>query len=199
MYDFYLDKILLPVAPQKLELKIKNNNKTVTLINDGEVGIIKKPGLTEISFDALLPHTKYPFTSYKDGFKSAKYYLEELEKLKVNMQPFQFIVSRVKPNGDVLFNTNIKVTLEDYTIKEDASEGFDITVSIKLKQYKEYTTKTMKITIKQYRPIAVEVPARPAPAASSSGHGTYTVKSGDCLWNIAKKYYRKWKSIYKNI
>ena len=29
MYDFYLDKILLPVAPSKLQIKIKNANKTI--------------------------------------------------------------------------------------------------------------------------------------------------------------------------
>ncbi len=193
MYDFYLDKILLPVAPSKLQVKIKNANKTINLINDGEINIIKKPGLSEVSFDILIPHVKYPFAVYKNGYRDAKYFLGEIEKLKVNMQPFQFIVSRRKPNGTVLFDTNMKVTLEEYTIKEDAGEGFDVIVTIKLKQYREYSTKTMKITIKQYKPIAVEVPARPATTAPkpATTSRTYTVKRGDCLWNIAKKYYGK--------
>lgn len=191
MYDFYLDKILLPVAPSKLQVKIKNANKTINLINDGEVSIIKKPGLSEVSFDILIPHVKYPFAVYKNGYRDAKYFLGEIEKLKVNMNPFQFIVSRRKPNGTVLFDTNMKVTLEEYTIKEDAGEGFDVIVTIKLKQYREYSTKTMKITIKQYKPIAVEVPARPATTAPkpTTTSRTYTVVRGDCLWNIAKKYY----------
>lgn len=193
MYDFYLDKILLPVAPSKLQVKIKNANKTINLINDGEINIIKKAGLSEVSFDILIPHVKYPFAVYKNGYRDAKYFLGEIEKLKVNMQPFQFIVSRRKPNGTVLFDTNMKVTLEEYTIKEDAGEGFDVIVTIKLKQYREYSTKTMKITIKQYKPIAVEVPARPATTAPkpTTTSRTYTVKRGDCLWNIAKKYYGK--------
>ncbi len=201
MYDFYLDKILLPVAPSKLQVKIKNANKTINLINDGEINIIKKPGLSEVSFDILIPHVKYPFAVYKNGYKDAKYFLGEIEKLKVNMKPLQFIVSRRKPNGTVLFDTNMKVTLEEYTIKEDAGEGFDVIVTIKLKQYREYATKTMKITIKQYKPIAVEVPARPAPTAPAPAttSRTYTVKRGDCLWNIAKKYYgngSKYTTIY---
>jgi len=193
MYDFYLDKILLPVAPSKLQVKIKNANKTINLINDGEINIIKKAGLSEVSFDILIPHVKYPFAVYKNGYRDAKYFLGEIEKLKVNMQPFQFIVSRRKPNGTVLFDTNMKVTLEEYTIKEDAGEGFDVIVTIKLKQYREYSTKTMKIKIKQYKPIAVEVPARPATTAPkpATTSRTYTVKRGDCLWNIAKKYYGK--------
>ncbi len=35
-YDFYLDKCLLPIAPQKLQVKIKNANSTLTLINEGK-------------------------------------------------------------------------------------------------------------------------------------------------------------------
>lgn len=43
MYDFYLNKMLLPIAPEKLELKIKNQNKTMNLINEGEINLIKTP------------------------------------------------------------------------------------------------------------------------------------------------------------
>ena len=56
MYDFYLDKTLLPVSPSKLELKITNQNKTMNLINEHEVNVLKSPGLTEISFDFLFEH-----------------------------------------------------------------------------------------------------------------------------------------------
>lgn len=189
MYYFYLDKVLLPVAPEKLELKINNNNKTLTLINNGEINILKDAKLTDISFTILLPNIKYPFAMYKDGFKKPINYLEKFEKLKTSKKPFQFIVSRKMPTNAVLFDTNMKVSLEDYTITEEAKEGFDIKVKIKLKQYKEYSTKTMKITIKQARPkpVAIPVVTRPAPTAPATR--TYTVVRGDCLWNIAKKYY----------
>lgn len=43
-YEFYLDKCLLPVTPSKLELKINNANKTVTLINEGEINILSCAG-----------------------------------------------------------------------------------------------------------------------------------------------------------
>lgn len=43
MYYFYLDKILLPIAPEKLELSIKNQNKTLNLINGEEINMIKTP------------------------------------------------------------------------------------------------------------------------------------------------------------
>ncbi len=34
MYKFWLDGVLLPVAPPKLDTKIKGNNKTLFLINE---------------------------------------------------------------------------------------------------------------------------------------------------------------------
>ena len=63
----------------------------------------------------------------------------------MDKKPFQFIVTRTRPDGTPLFNTNIKVSLEEYEINEDAEEGFDVILSIKLKQYKPYSTKKIKI------------------------------------------------------
>lgn len=144
-YDFYLRDCLLPVTPEKLQLKISNENSTINLINEGEVNILKSPGLTEIEFECLLPQTKYPFAVYKSGFQDAAYFLNYFEKLKVEKKPFMFIVTRALPNGKALFNTNIKVAMEDYQIIEQAKDGFDVRVKIKLKQYRDYGTKIVKI------------------------------------------------------
>lgn len=191
-YYFYLGNVLLPIPPKKLELKINNKNKTYDLINYSQINVLKNPGLTSIEFEILLPNVKYPFATYKNNFQNAKYYLGILEKLKVNRSPFQFIVVRKFPNGNGIYDTNIKVSLEDYTITDTTEEGFDNKVKIKLKQYREYSTKTVKVTIKQYKPPVVTrtvttnntatTPAKP------SGQN-YTVKRGDCLWNIAKRFY----------
>lgn len=189
-YEFYLGKMLCPVAPSKLQLKIKGQNKSLTLINEGQVNILKKPGLTEISFDLLLPNVKYPFAQYKNEFVNAQYFLDELEKLQTYMKPFQFIVTRTFPNGKMLFDTNMKVSLESYDIKEEAKQGFDVIVSVKLKQYREYGTKTCTISTESNKTTASVQNTRPtdnSPAPFTNK--TYTVQKGDCLWNIAKKFY----------
>lgn len=189
-YEFYLGKMLCPVAPSKLQLKIKGQNKSLTLINEGQVNMLKKPGLTEISFDLLLPNVKYPFAQYKNEFVNAQYFLDELEKLQTSMKPFQFIVTRTFPNGKMLFDTNMKVSLESYDIKEEAKQGFDVIASVKLKQYREYGTKTCTISTESNKTTASVQNTRPtdnSPAPSTNK--TYTVQKGDCLWNIAKKFY----------
>jgi len=201
-YMFYFDKMLLPVAPSKLQLKIENQNKTLNLINEGEINVLKKPGLTTIKFDFLLPNVKYPFAKYKRGFIKADDFLEEIEDLKVSQKPFQFIITRELPTGKSLFDTNIKVAIEDYTIKEDANQGFDIVVSISLKQYKNYGTKNCKVTFTESKEKATvtvqktrETTNSPAPTTSAS----HTVVQGETLWAIAKKYYgngEKYTEIY---
>lgn len=200
-YYFYLGNVLLPIPPSKLELKINNQNKTYDLINNSQINVLKNPGLSSLEFEALLPNVKYPFAMYKNGFQNAKYYLGILENLKVNKSAFQFIVVRKFPDGKSIYDTNIKVALEDYTITDTTDEGFDTKVKIKLKQYREYSTKTVKVTIKQYKPPVVTrtVTTNNTATATKPSGQNYTVKRGDCLWNIAKKFYgngSKYTTIY---
>ena len=200
-YDFYLDRCLLPVTPSKLELHINNANKTVHLMNEGEVNILKMADLKDIEFECDIPQVKYPYAAYKNEFQKAEYFLQYFEDLKTGRKPFQFIVCRRFPNKDnshndngqraaddgQLFSTNIKVSLEDYKIIEDAKNGFDLTVKVKLKQWRDYGTKIVNVTFAGDKSQASVEPNRQGSA--SAGAGSYTVKKGDCLWNIAKKLY----------
>lgn len=189
-YDFYLDKCLLPIAPEKLEMKINNANSTLTLINEGEINVLKTAELTDIEFECMIPQFQYPFATYKSGFNGANYFLDYFEGLKTNKKPFQFIVSRTLPNGKILFSSNMKVSMEDYKITEQAKDGFDLKVKIKLKQYRDYSTKTVNIKIVTSKPKATVSNSRSAGASPAPSAGqTYTVVRGDCLWNIAKKFY----------
>ena len=191
-YKLYLDGVLFPVAPSKVTVKINNQNETVTLINEGEANILKAAGLSDVEFDLLLPNAEYPFALYPQ-----KFYLDKLEELKVQKKSFQYIMTRTFPNEKKLFHTNMTVSLEDYSIVDDAGEGFDTTVKIKLKQYREFTTKTCTVDISLPKPQAAMQQARSAGNAPTGG--SYTVVSGDCLWKIAKQFYGdggKWSVIY---
>lgn len=191
-YMFFLKKCLLPVTPSQLNITINNANRTVTLIDEGEINILKTAGLTDIDFECMIPQNNYPFAVFNMGFVDAQKFLDYFEELKTSKKPFQFIVVRTRPNGMPLFNTNIKVAMEDYRIKEDWKQGLDLMVKINLKQYRDYGTKTVKIKEGEDSdtPEATAENSRsqetsPMPEQPQ----TYTAKAGDTAFNIAKAMY----------
>jgi LysM repeat protein len=126
---------------------------------------------------------QYPFASYPDGFHKSDYYISKLENLKNGLMPFYFDTVYLKQDGTVLFPQDlVKVSLEDYTITQDASQGSDITVSITLKQYNEYSTQVISFT----NDSKTEATSTVRKASTKQIPKTYTVKKGDSLWKIAK-------------
>lgn len=213
MYYFYFDKICFPIAPESMETKIKGNNSTITLINEGEINQIKSPQLTEFSFDLLLPQiTKYPFAVYNNYYEvkvsqspipltfynhnlvKAGYYLENIESFFTSKKPFKFKVVRRSPNNKVLFDTTMKVTLEEYTIKEEASNGFDVIVSVTLKKYVKYGTIKIKVKKKGSTKVLTKKSIR---KVNKKLPVTYKVKKGDTLYLIAKKHYTSGNKTYR--
>lgn len=186
MYQVFLGYLQLPIAPSKINTAVNGKNETIELLNGQEVNIIKPTGLTEISFEFLIPHQGYPFATFagqlanlvgKQGGRMAyesmavamKQYLQYLksgqssvlevannvadiiasgefkanEKRVTKGEPFQFIVVDVSGNS-VMVKSNLKVTLENYEIIEDADAyGLDTLVSVTLKEYVPYSTKIL--------------------------------------------------------
>lgn len=141
MYEVYIGETVLPIAPEKIEIKNKNMNKTYELVNGSEFNILKEEGLKTISFECLLPTSVYPFALYKGGFKSPKEYIDELTELKENKISFKLKIIRGEP-----YDTNIEVSLEDLTIMEDANEGRDIMLKLTFKEFKPLEIKEIKKT-----------------------------------------------------
>lgn len=159
-YYVYLDKCLLPIAPSRIICEYGSLNQSVQVIDGGEINILNDPKLTEVQLDFIIPQRDYPFKINSYANKSACYYTEYLQRLKELKKPFQFIVSRSRPDGRYLYSTNIKVSMEDYTLKEDADNGMDISAHVRLKQYRDHGIKRVKISslgtvhIQNSRPVS---------------------------------------------
>lgn len=181
-YACYLAGVQMP-TPAKLTVKIKNKNKTLILLNEGEINFLRTPGLTEIVV---------PFTFPMLTGRSPDYYLGTLERLKTSKEPTQFILVRRSPDGRTLYDTNMRVSVEDYNIVEDATKGLDVAVDVNLKQWRSYGTKTATVEQPAESGQAATVTVEKERDASTAPTAkTYTVKAGDSLWAIAAKYYGK--------
>ena len=69
-YTCYLGGALWP-TPEKLQVKIKGKNKTLVLLNEGEVNFLRAPGLTEITvpFDPNIKVSVEDYNITEDGKK----------------------------------------------------------------------------------------------------------------------------------
>ena len=185
-YYFFFGTTPLPVTPASLKINTPSRNETVILINDGEINVLKEQGLREISFEFLLPQSKYPFANYAISNYTATTMIPLLNELKSSKKPFQFIVTRMNPMGKVLFFTNIQCQIEDFEYSEDAeAHGLDVMCSITLKEYKPYGTQSISISQVNGKNTAVVNKAR---ASSKTTLNSVVVKSGDTLWNLCKKH-----------
>lgn len=180
-YEVYLDDMRLPIPPQKIPIKYPGQNKTANLINGEEVNLLKLRGLAEISLDFILPQMRYPSAVWDGSVDSAGEFAERLMALQKNKRVFELIVIREAPEGS--FDTNLDVTVEDLKISDDVKEGFDLAVSLSLKEYRHYGTKVMNFSLDN-RTVDESEPERPGAPEQTN---TYTVVKGDCLWKIAKK------------
>lgn len=198
-YNFYFkdgsDVLTFPITPGELTTKVGSNNKVITLISEGDINVLKSPSLIEVEFEARFPMRKYPYSREFSDFEN---YANKFTELKEDKKPFRFIVARTTPHGKRTWDTNILVALEDFEIYETADEGDDVLVSFKLKQYKEYGVKTLKA--KSSKPTTTSTSDVPRSTDNKTATAkTYTVRSGDTLWAIAKAKYgngSKWTVIY---
>lgn len=188
-YKLYMNGVLYPITPSKITIKVNNKNKTINLINEGEVNLLKSVGLTSVEFDLLLPNMKYPFAKYEKDYEPAKYFLDKLFDLKANKKSFQFIVVRTNVGHKGFYDTNLTMSLEDLTIKEDASNGFDVLVNIKLKEFKEFGTKVYEPKKDDQTKTTKAEEKRTDSDNKPKVPTTYTVKKGDTLCKIAKYFY----------
>lgn len=180
-YTCYLDGTEMP-TPSKLTVKIKGKNKTLILLNEGEINFLRQPGLTDLVVPFVFPMLT--------GDHTPDFYLGILERLKASKTATRFIMVRRSPDGRMLYDTNMRVSVEDYNITEDAKNGLDVSVDVNLKQWRDYGTKTVTVEQpKQSQQKQTVTVTKERDASTAPKTKTHTVKKGDTLWALAAKYY----------
>lgn len=153
MYKFYIAGVLLPIAPQSLSIEVDNKDTEIELANGGVMTVLNSPGLSKYSFTFRAPNKPYPFAMYNKGYIEAPAFLSLLENLKTSQKPFMFKVIR----GDKYVehrDINALVSLESYTLNEDAENGGDYMIDVDLKSYIPY--KTYKVQLNGKDAITID-------------------------------------------
>lgn len=168
-----IDKLRLPVKPEDYTVSVSHKNTVVNVIQVGDVNLIGNTGLREISLKSFFPAKDYNFSNNTER-KQPLSYVEKIESWRKSGTPIRVIVTGT---------LNMEATIESFVWGEQDATG-DIYYTCSLKEYKKIKTKKATVTI-----TAVKSTTRTQSANTQNTAKTYTVKSGDCLWKIAKQFY----------
>jgi len=196
-YRVFLDGLLMPVTPSRILVRHRGRNQRTALLDGGELTHLRQGEGAELSLTLCLPRRVYPFARYERGFVAPEVFLDRLRTLRQDRRPFRFICARFTPSGRLLSDTNLRVSLDELDIVESAEEGDDVTISVTLREYQEFTTRSVLVDGER---VIVEGPGRETDNSPGSAGGTHTVVRGDTLWGIARKHLgdgRRYREIFE--
>ncbi|HIG0360387.1 TPA: LysM peptidoglycan-binding domain-containing protein [Clostridium sporogenes] len=167
------DKLQLPVPPESFDVNVGNMNETIVVENVGEINLLGKSRLATIALSSFFPAQMYDFCQYT-GFPKPYECVALIEKFRKLGQVRVLITES---------NVNQIFYIEDFTYGERDGTG-DVYFTLNFKEYRKAVAKSVNTSKSN------KVAQKPRPVTKKPSAGIkYTVKKGDCLWNIAKKYY----------
>jgi len=174
-YNAEKEKIQLPVLPELFQVKNGSNDESVNVTGLGEIIIMQSRPALQFSFSSFFPATKFPGLQV-DSITKPLTLIEKINTWKASKKPIHFIATAC--------NVDIYARVASFDYHEVGGDPGTYQYTITLKEYREITVRQVKVDI----PKAVATVQKTEPRVDNTvTPQTYTVKSGDCLWNIAKK------------
>lgn len=173
-YNGEREKIQFPVLPETFEVSFGNTNKTVDISGLGEIVILQDRAAIEVSWDSFFPATKFPGVQV-DSLTPPKTLLKTICERKSSDKPVHIILTGT--------DVNFFAAIQSIQPSEEGGDPDSIYYKIKLKEYREVKVRQVQVNITTK---VATVSSQATRTDNRVQEKTYTVKSGDCLWNIAK-------------
>ena len=181
-YQMYLksgnETFRFPVLPEKIAVSYGSNNDKLRVCGVGEVTIIQDSDAAVLKFESFFPSTYFSGCDYKDIPAPANA-VKRINAMKESRKPVRFTLT-----GGM--GVSMYCTIEEFEASEEGGDVGTIYYSMKLKEYRETTIRQIKVNVSTKKAKISSSSSRTDPTPSAQ---TYTVVRGDCLWNIAKKFY----------
>jgi nucleoid-associated protein YgaU len=174
-------EINIPVLPAKLNVSSPGKNERVTVLELGEVLLLRKKGLRILSWESFFPVSKAPYTVGQ--IRDPVSIVQAIQKARDQKSPVRFLITGTD------LDCNLRMGIDSFEYEERSGELGDLYYTIKLYEWKDISPKRIVLPEKKEEPAKTQEPERPGTPEQTSK--TYTVKPGDCLWNIAKAIYGK--------
>jgi len=188
--DFYLtapdgSRIHFPINPEQVAAQTGAKLHTFEVIALGDIALPRGRIPTRFTWDGILPGELRKDAAYVKAWRDPKELLGILSGWRMKGEKLRLLVTETPINHDVYIDT-----LEHIWAGGHGDAQYNITLA----EARELiiTTQPQAGTQAQVQP---EPPKRPAPPTPK----TYTVKSGDSLWAIAKQTLgdgSRWREIY---
>lgn len=178
----------LPILPDKISVKRNMDSSEKTVLELGNVNILKGTKLRQISFGSFFPKNAIPSVSARKQYEPM-WYVEKFRKAMESRKPIRFLMI----GADLDINTQMSV--ESFEYSESYGAVGDIDYKLTLKEWVDYSPR--KVTIQQTERAAVPIATTSAPDRSGTPPTApkedksvkYTVKRGDTMWLICHNNY----------
>lgn len=186
--------IRLPTNPEKIEKTSTQANEKYEVFGVGQIAVPTHLELAEYSLKEIeFPHIASHYVETSGSFKGPDYYEDLFNTWRAGSTPVRFIAR----NG-ITADINTLVLIEECNPSETAGEEGDKYFDFTLLEYRDFGFKSVAVSSTSAKTVAKAASA-PKITKNPKAQKTYTVKAGDTLWAIAKKFYgngSKYLTIY---